>query len=255
MHVIEQRLRLRHQRLCVVHLGLVGNGPQIRDRDLLHHLAARGHFVEIRRALRRTRHLPALDHRPRKQDLAKVNLPLGQIVAGNERESRGNLAAGKQRRELADGFGAEALRREVVHVIAGVAGEPDGRQKLLERLVPHAVQGLLAVLSFSQSQIVFEAALDGVVQRQLEGLVCHLLHSDAAVERIGRGGRILPLRKHSPGPNPHEKREKERGHGPPEVKMKRWVHCHYFLRCAWACEDSAERAKFMQIRPGNGMRP
>ncbi len=169
------------------------------------------------------------DHRPGKQDLVVVDLSLGQVVARDEREPRRQLAAGKQRRELANHLGPEPQRRQVVHVVAGVAGQRDGGQKLLQRLVLFAVQRLFAVFGFFQPQIVFQAALDGVVQRQLQRLARHRLRGHAAPEGIGRRRRVLRLRAYGRARR-HRRKHGNETRARSEDKMIPSFHSHYFLR-------------------------
>ncbi len=108
---------------------------QIGRGDLLDHFGAGIHFGEISGALCRAGRLPARDNRTGEEDLAELNLALGQFVARDEGKAGRHDAAGKQRREEFDDVGAEAQGDEILLVNAGVARECDGRQEILQRLV------------------------------------------------------------------------------------------------------------------------
>jgi hypothetical protein len=74
-------------------------------------------------ALARAGRLEAGNHRAGEEHLAVVDLPLGQVVAGDEGESRRNLAAGKERGELLDDARAKAQRGQILLVDAEIAAE------------------------------------------------------------------------------------------------------------------------------------
>ena len=96
----------------------------------------------------------------------------------------GTASAGKQRRKLRDRLRPEPQRRQIVHVVAGVASQRDRGQKQLQRLILFGVVGLFLVLHFLQPEVVLQAALDGIVQRQLQRLAGHRLRGHAAPEGI-----------------------------------------------------------------------
>jgi hypothetical protein len=126
-----------------------------------------------------------------------VDLPLGQVVAGDFREPGGHLAAGKKRgKHLYDAW-SKAQGSQVLLVDAEIAANRDGGQKFLERLVLLPLKRLFAIFSLLQTEVVLEAETDGVVQRELEGLIADRMGGDAAKKRVGGGGRVGGLRRRS----------------------------------------------------------
>jgi hypothetical protein len=115
---LKQQLAGGFERLGVIHLAGGGNAVEIGCGHLLDDLAARRHLGEMGRSLTRAGRLPSGDHRAGEEHLAVVDLPLGQVVAGDEGESGRSLAAGKERRELLDDAGAEAQRGKILLVDA-----------------------------------------------------------------------------------------------------------------------------------------
>jgi len=93
-----------------------------------------------------------------------VDLPLGQGVVGYFGETGGCDAARKECAELAEDCGTKSLRGEIVLMDAGVSGEGDGGQELLERLVLFPLNGHLGVLDFLEAEVVFQAHADGLVE-------------------------------------------------------------------------------------------
>ena len=143
----------------------------------------------------------------------------------------GNLPPGKSDENIFDGAGAKAQRGQVLLVDAEVAGERDGGQKVLQRLVLLPLERFFAVFGFLQAQIVLEAERDGLVQRELEGLIAGRTGGHAAEEGVGGGGGVGRLgvqrRKRA---RQYQARQKAQRRCPPEVRMLRSIHCLYSLR-------------------------
>ncbi len=227
--VTQQHLAGRFQRPGVVHLAGGGDGVQISRGHLLDHLAARRHSGEVGRAFRRAGRLPGRDDRAGEEHLAKLNLALGQVVAGDLREARRQLAAGKERQKLLDGAGAKAHRDQILLVDAEVAGQRDGGQKVLQRLVLLPLERFFAVFGFLQAQIVLEAERDGIVQRELEGLIVDRPRGHAAEEGVGGGCGVWSLRVE----NRRARQSQGRKNGqrrPPKDRLLRSNHSYYSLR-------------------------
>ena len=191
MGMIEQHLILGQQRFGVVHLAGGGNGVEIGGGHLLHNLAARCHFGEMRRALGRAGGFPSGNYRAGEERFGEVDLTLGEIVLGNQRNSGGHAAAGKDAGEFFDDAGPESLRGQIVLMDADLPVQRDGRQKLLKRFALFAVNDLFVALDLFQSQVALEAAAHGVVERELQGFVGRRLRGHAAVIGIGGGRGIL----------------------------------------------------------------
>jgi len=92
-----------------------------------------------------------------------VDLPVGQVVAGDGREPGRHLSAWKQPGKLADDAWAKAQRGQVVLVDTGRAGKGDGGKEILERFVLLPLEGLFAVLGFLQTQVILQAAAYRIV--------------------------------------------------------------------------------------------
>jgi hypothetical protein len=195
----------RFQRFGVVHLTRGGDRAKIGCRHLLDDLAARRHFVEVGGALGRADGLPAGDHRTGEEHLAILNLALGQGVAGDLGEARGNLAAGKERQKHLDDAGTEAQRSQVMLMDARVAAERNGGQKVLQGFVLLTVKKFFAVFSYLQAQIVFQAASDGLIERELQRLVrgwpCGYT-AEKGIDGRGRAGRLGDEHRRSRPPAP-----------------------------------------------------
>ncbi len=123
-----------------------------------------------------------------------MNLPLGQVVAGDFREPGRHHSAGKERRELLDDAGAEAQRDQIVLIDSEVSAGRDGGQKLLQGLVLFSLNRLFAVFGFLQAKIVLKAAPHGFVQGELEGLIADPADGYAAEKWVAGGGGIGRLR-------------------------------------------------------------
>ena len=203
---------------------------QIGRGHLLDDFAARRHFGEMSCALRRAGRLPCGDHRAGEEHLAKLNLALGQVVAGDEGEAAA-AAAGKERQKLFDRAGTEAHRNQILLVDAEVAGQRDGGQKVLQRLVLLPMERFFAVFGFLQAQIVLEAKRDGLVERELEGLIADRPRDDAAEEVVGGGCGVWPLRtqvRYACQSQSHQNGWRR----PPADGLLRANHFYYSLRCA-----------------------
>ena len=147
-----------------------------------------------------------------------MDLPLGEVVAGDERETRGHLPAGKQPAELGDDAWPEAQRRKIVLVDAGVSGERNGGQKLLQRFVLVPLDGLFKALGFFQAEVVPEASLDRIIERELQSLIAKRLRGYAAEKRVGGRGGIRRLRAGSRAGQEHDG-AKNQPHAPAKHKM------------------------------------
>ena len=167
---------------------------QICRRHLLNHFAACRHLAKVGGTLRRPGSLPSGDHRPGEQRLRVVNLALDECVPGDER-NRGHIPAWKERRKLADQAGPKPLRGQVVLVKARIAGQCDGGQKLLQRLIALAMQHIFNALSLLQAKVILQTAAYCIVKRELQRLASRWLRRHAAEEGIGGGGWVRPLRR------------------------------------------------------------
>ena len=78
---------------------------------------------------------------------------------------------------------------EIVLVNAGGAGERDGGQKLLESLILLALYDLLAAFGFSRAQVVLQAAVHRIVERELERHIADRMRGNTPEVRVnGRAG-------------------------------------------------------------------
>jgi hypothetical protein len=169
--VAELHLVGRLQGLGVVHLAGVGDGMKVGCGYLLHHLAARRHFGEMGGLLTCAGSLKTGNHGAGEEHLAEVDLPFGELVAGDEGEPSGRHASGKERAEFFESFGAKTERDQVLLVDAGIASEGDGGQELLESFFLFPLDIFFAVLGFLQAEVVFKAAAYSFVQREPEGFI------------------------------------------------------------------------------------
>src|ERR1039458_5278374 len=96
MSMLKLQLVAGCERRGVIHLAGGGDGMKIGRGYLLHHLAARRHFGEMSRFLTCPGGLKTGDHGAGEEHLAEVDLPFGELVAGDEREPSGRHAAGKE---------------------------------------------------------------------------------------------------------------------------------------------------------------
>ena len=93
-----------------------------------------------------------------------MQLALGKRVPGDERKRAGWNAPRQQPGKLGNQSWTKPLRSEVVLVETRVPGQRDGRQKLLQGLHLFAVDRPFAVLGLLEPKIIFNSAMDGVVQ-------------------------------------------------------------------------------------------
>ena len=164
MSMVKLQLVAGCERSGVIHLAGGGDSVKIGRGHLLHYLAPRRHFGEMSRFLGCPGALKTGDNRAGEEHLAEVDLSFGELVAGDEGEPRGRHAAGKKRTERFESTLAEAQRNQVLLVCAGIASERDGGQKLLEGLFLFALDDFFAVLRFLQSEVIFKASANGLVQ-------------------------------------------------------------------------------------------
>jgi len=147
------------------------DGVEISGSDLLDDFSAGGHFGEVSGAGGGSRGAVAGDYGTRKEGLFVLKLALGEGVLGDERKAGRDDAAGKEEEEGLDEAGTEAEGGEVVLIKAGVAGEGDGGEELLERLGLLGVDGEFLGFDFLEAKVGVEAAADGVVEGELEDFV------------------------------------------------------------------------------------
>ena len=112
-----------------------------------------------------------------------MDLALGQGVARDEREA-GRRAAREHPGEGAKETGREPLRGQIVLIIAGVTGERNGGQKLLQGLHLFAVDGPLGILRLLEPEVSLQPAAHCVVQRQPDDFVARGMSGDTAIEGI-----------------------------------------------------------------------
>ena len=204
---------------------------QIGRGHLLHHLAAGRHPGEVGGSLRGAGALPGGNHRAGEERLLEVNLALGEVVAGDEGEPRRNDAAGKERGEVFDDAGAKAQRGQILLVDAEIAGERDGGQELLQGLFLLALERLFAVFGFLEAQVVLEAESDGIVERELEGLISGRADCDAAEEGVGGRGGVGRLSREARRRGREDcDGDKNRRGRMPEDDLVRSIHYAHSLR-------------------------
>lgn len=94
-----------------------------------------------------------------------MELALGKGVARDEGKRAGFKCSAEDLGELADHSGAEALGSKVVLIKATVRGKRDGGEELLESLEFLSLKRTLGILRLLESEVVFEAAADGFIER------------------------------------------------------------------------------------------
>ena len=120
---------------------------QVGRGDLLDDFASGGHFGEVGGSRGCAGGFPTGNHGAGENRLAIVNLTFGQFVFCDRGEA-GRKSIGKELGKLLEGTGAKAERGQVLLVGASVAGEGDGGQKFLKRLVLLALGLLLTGFRF-----------------------------------------------------------------------------------------------------------
>ncbi len=177
------------ERFCIVVFDRCGNGMKIRRGYLLHHFSTGSHLGKMGRFVRRARCYESGKHGAREERLLVVDLGLGEIVASDLRETR-HRAEIQQLGKFGGLSRTKTKRGEVVLVDAGICGQRDGGQKLLDCLVFLAMYRQLLSLDFFQAQVVLEAHGNGLVQREPQGFIAGWMSSNTAEERIRRGGWV-----------------------------------------------------------------